>query len=78
MLRFTSPDHRAEVIKAALWERGVTYGDIARKLGVTRGAVSQALFRSSQRIEQAIADALDVPVPAFPSEGKPPGAKAVA
>lgn len=51
-------------IKAHLILKQITLSSIAKKLGVTRGAVSQVIhnIHSNPRIRKAIADALEKPV----------------
>lgn len=51
-------------LKAELVRRGVRMADIARELGVTVGAVSQAVsgYSKSRRIRAAIASRIALPV----------------
>lgn len=48
-----------------LKKRGSSLGRIAASLGVARQSVYSALMTPSERIEQAIADALEMPVQAL-------------
>lgn len=66
--------HPADV-KAALEKRNLTLSDIARQLGISRNAVRQALYPlRSERVEKAIAEALELPLHVvFPDRYPPKG-----
>ena len=55
------PRARWALIRLALGARQVTLGDIARRCRVARQAVSQTAYLPCQRVEQALAEALDCP-----------------
>lgn len=66
--------HPADV-KAALERRNLSLADIARQLGISRNAVRNALYPlRSERVEKAIAEALDLPLwVVFPDRYPPSG-----
>ncbi len=57
-----NPFERRAWIIYRLKGRGSSLAQIARSLNVTRQSVNSALFKSSARIEGAIAEALGLPV----------------
>ena len=58
----SDPSDRRDWVVAALRRKGSSMRQIAIGLGVCPQAVAQALFLPSARIENALADKLDVPV----------------
>ncbi|MDR7435865.1 MAG: helix-turn-helix transcriptional regulator [Armatimonadota bacterium] len=64
MLRAFSTRMRPEEIKARLILKGITQAEIARRLKVSRGAISQVISgrERNQRIRKAIARALGLKV----------------
>lgn len=58
----TDPFERREWVIYQLRLRGTTLTGLGRARGVSRQAVSQALFAPSYEIERAIAKALGIPV----------------
>ena len=57
-----NPAERRAWVVYQLTVRGQSLASVAASLGVCRQAVSGALMTPSERIEQALADALDLPI----------------
>lgn len=56
------PYERASWVRRRLARRGLTYSAIARRLGISQQAVSQALLIPSAEVEAAVANAIEVPL----------------
>lgn len=58
----SNPYERASWVRHELRVRGKSFTSLARKLGVSRQAITQALYAPSAPAERALARALGVPV----------------
>ena len=67
-------DWAAERIKAAIYEKGLSQAALARKAGLSEGAVRFAMIRPLPAAERAVADLIGVPVQQiWPSRYYPDG-----